>query len=69
MNMLEHQKMILSRVDGNNQLFKKELNKSIAWLNAHELTQLYKWLKEKYWKSHKNVINDVLIPHNDLSFS
>jgi len=60
--MLEHQKIVLNGVKDNEYLFSKELKKSLAWLNSHELTQLRKWLKENFWDTHKTIIQDILYP-------
>ncbi len=58
--MLEHQKKVLQGVADNADLFKKELVKSMIWLNAEELTSLREWLKDTYWEVHKNIIHEVL---------
>ena len=58
--MLEHQKIILKNVSDNKQLFKKELIKSMIWLSSNELIQLRKWLREQFWESHADEINEVL---------
>lgn len=60
--MLEHQKIVLQNVHDNPTLFRKELIKSLGWLNANEQTALRRWLREKYWKTHRNVLEDVLYP-------
>ncbi|MFW5700805.1 MAG: hypothetical protein ACOCWM_03860 [Cyclobacteriaceae bacterium] len=57
--MLEHQKIVLRNVADNMELFKKELIKSLAWLNAHEITQLRRWLKENYRTTHKGILDEV----------
>ncbi len=61
--MLEHQKIVLRNVAYNHDLFRKELLKSLAWLNSNELTKLRVWLRKNYWSTHKNVILDVLYPY------
>ncbi len=52
MEMLEHQKLVLTHVSNDENLFKRELLKSFKWLNSTEQLQLTKWLmqnfKEKY---------------------
>jgi hypothetical protein len=52
MNMLDHQKLILQNVTGDNSLFRKELQKSLSWLEEDDRVELYNWLKENYWESH-----------------
>ncbi len=59
--MLEHQKKVLSGVSNNPYLFKKELLKSLKWLNHDELAELQKWLKQKYGDRYASIIaNDFL---------
>ena len=60
--MLEHQMKVLQNVACDQELFKKELYKSLAWLNAHDLTQLRVWLRKKYWSSHRELIEEVMYP-------
>lgn len=59
--MLEHQKKVLKAVADNEELFRKELLKSMVWLNSEELMLLRKWLKQEYWDTHKNIILKVLM--------
>ncbi len=61
--MLEHQKMVLKNVANNDDLFRKELLKSLAWLNSHDLTKLRIWLRENYWSTHKDIIRDIMYPY------
>lgn len=61
--MLELQKLVLNNLSDQNDLFKKELYKSIAWLNQHELTELRKWLRQEYWNTHKDIIKEVFYPN------
>lgn len=60
--MLEHQKKVIENIANNKELFKKELYKSIAWLNSYELTQLRKWVRENFWNSHKELIQEAFYP-------
>ena len=57
--MLDHQKIILEQVTDNNELFLKELKKSISWLTPEDIRKLYSWLKENFWESHKPEIEQV----------
>ncbi|NOZ48361.1 MAG: hypothetical protein GXO79_16540 [Chlorobi bacterium] len=57
--MLEHQKLVLKGVDNNRQLFKKELSKSLNWLNSDELDKLKSWVLENYFNRYNEIINDV----------
>ena len=60
--MLEHQKIVLKGVSNDKKLFRKELIKSLAWLNAYELTQLRLWLRENFYQKHSDIIKEVLYP-------
>ncbi len=57
--MLEHQKFILFNLSSLKPLFRKELKKSIGWLSPEEVTELYRWVLENYWETHKDEISDV----------
>ena len=57
--MLEHQKLVLSNLSADKDLFRKELVKSLGWLTSSEIFELYRWLKEKYYPTHREVIQDV----------
>lgn len=63
--MLELQKLVLKNVCNNSRLFKKELRKSLAWLNSAELTKLRIWLRENYWDTRKAEIMEVMYPASD----
>lgn len=56
--MLEHQKLVLKNVSNNPELFQKELNKSLAWLDSYEVFKLHKWVRDNYWTTHKDIIRD-----------
>ena len=60
--MLELQKLVLMNVCNNSKLFKKELRKSLAWLNSAELTKLRIWLRENFWDTRRDDILEVLYP-------
>ena len=60
--MLEHQKIVLNGVKNSKKLFKKELIKSMIWLNAHDQTKLRRWVREKFYHLHAEIIKDVLYP-------
>lgn len=57
--MLEHQKTVLAGVSNNKQLFKKELVKSLGWLNNGELTAFTEWVKENFYQLYGDIINEV----------
>lgn len=56
MEMLEHQKWIIRNLSGDNELFKKELYKSLAWLEKEEIEELVEWLNSNYWDTNSNEI-------------
>lgn len=58
--MLEHQKMVLKGVSSDKALFRKELKKSLLWLNEKEQKLLSKWVKENFAHLHADVIMDEL---------
>lgn len=57
--MLEHQKQVINGVGNNKILFRKELKKSIAWLNAAEQAQLKTWVKENFGELYPEIIQEV----------
>lgn len=57
--MLEHQKYVIEKVSHDKYLFRKELVKSLGWLNSNEVYELYKWVKSNYMGSHKDIIYEV----------
>jgi len=57
--MLELQKIVIQNLSDNRRFFIKELIKSKKWLNADELSELEKWVKENFWKTHKDEIEEA----------
>ncbi|MBN2350305.1 MAG: hypothetical protein JXJ22_15815 [Bacteroidales bacterium] len=57
--MLEHQKIILANISENKELFRKELLKSVKWLNPDEIIAMYHWLNMRFGTTHKKIINEV----------
>lgn len=57
--MLEHQKIVLLGVKHDKYLFRKELIKSIKWLNSFEQTQLFTWVTETFRHLHAAIIEDI----------
>ena len=62
--MLEHQKMVLKGVFDNKYLFKKELIKSMSWLNKNDQILLKMWIYKNFRDQHPDIINDVLFSEN-----
>ena len=56
--MLEFSKKILNKVSFDKSLFKKELKKSLRWLNKNEITLLKVWALATF-SQYKGVILDV----------
>lgn len=57
--MLEHQMTVLKAVADNHDLFKKELIKSLDWLDPEEKSQLRSWLQENFPGKYSDLINDT----------
>lgn len=54
--MLEYAKTILPKVSFSKDLFSKELNKCIDWVEKEELRELYQWCHKNF----KDIYPDVL---------
>ena len=61
--MLDYVKTILIKVSFDQKLFKKELEKSLQWLEAEEVLKLKNWVVEKFNHMYKDVINEVFHTH------
>jgi hypothetical protein len=57
--LLEHQKIMIRQIGGNKALFKKELQKSLQWLNEGDLEDLKGWVRENYHEQHADIISEV----------
>ncbi len=69
MDMLDHQKAVIEHVIDNDELFVKELKKSLSWLEMNEVRKLYSWLREKYGSSHTDLINLVFEKELSVNFN
>ncbi len=58
--MFEYQKIILQKVSFCNELFKKELIKSIGYLHHNELDKFKYWVIDNFYNTHFEEINEVL---------
>ena len=56
--MLEFSKKILQKVSFDKGLFKKELQKSVIWINKHEKAVLKIWALT-YFSHYKEIIQEV----------
>lgn len=54
--MLEYAKVILPKVSFSKELFRKELNKCIHWVESSQIQDLYTWCYENF----KEIYPDVL---------
>lgn len=57
--MLEFSKSVLQKVSFDHLLFKKELSKSIQWINQSDLVHLKEWCLEMYGTKYSNIINQA----------
>ena len=55
--MLEYAKIILPKVSFSKDLFRKELNKCIQWVEKEELPELYSWCHKNFGKTYPDVIS------------
>lgn len=51
--------MILQKVSDDRDVFKKELKKSLVWLNSFETMELKKWVYDKFGDTHRQHIKEV----------
>jgi hypothetical protein len=59
MNMLELSKQILQKVSFDRKLFKKELRKSLRWIQPQERVQLKAWCLATFGAVYRDVIFEV----------
>jgi len=59
-NMLDHQKLVLENLAGNDEMFRKELRKAGNWLKREERSELREWLLKKGYYKHDKTIKEVL---------
>ena len=55
--MLEYAKTILPKVSFSKDLFSKELNKCIDWVEKDELQELYLWCYENFGEIYPDVLS------------
>jgi len=58
-NMLEHQKTLLINLVHDKNMFRKELMKSIKWLDQIEQQKLYLWLKDRFGNLYRDLIESL----------
>ncbi len=65
--MLEHCKIVLNGVKDEKNLFRKELIKSLAWLNEEEQRQLGQWVRKNFHEQHAEIIDEILFTKYNLA--
>lgn len=58
--MLEHQKKVLLGLAKNPYQFRKEVIKSVAWLNQDQIEELYKWVKKEMGLYYSKIVREAL---------
>ncbi len=58
MKMLEHQKMVLTHVSKDKNLFRKELFKSFTWLDGGEQALLMQWLRNNFNDMYEELVSN-----------
>ncbi|WP_430812823.1 MULTISPECIES: hypothetical protein [unclassified Carboxylicivirga] len=58
--MFELCKTVLNGVHEDKSLFRKELIKSISWLNADDQIKLQAWVRKRFGDVHADVIDEIL---------
>lgn len=58
--MLEHQKIVLRGVSDNRYLFRKELLKSINWLNDKDLKEFNRWVYDNFYQEQPEIISELI---------
>lgn len=57
--MLEYAKVILPKVSFSRELFIKELNKCINWVEIDQVQELCNWCYQKFQKLYPNVLAEA----------
>jgi hypothetical protein len=57
--MLEYAKIILPKVSFSKELFRKELNKCIHWVEQEQINELYRWCNENFNEMYPNVLAEA----------
>ena len=55
--MLEYAKIILPKVSFSKDLFNKELNKCIGWLETDQIQELYRWCNENFKEMYPDILS------------
>lgn len=54
--MLEYAKIILPKVSFSRELFQKELNKCINWVDKNQIQELFEWCYENFNDQYHDII-------------
>jgi hypothetical protein len=57
--MLEYAKVILPKVSFSKELFRKELNKCIGWVEEDQRVELYDWCYENFNEIYPEIISSL----------
>ena len=57
--MLEYAKVILPKVSFSKELFRKELNKCIHWVEPEQIHELYTWCQENFKEMYPDVLAEA----------
>jgi hypothetical protein len=57
--MMEYAKTILPKVSFSKELFRKELNKCIHWVEPSQIQELYMWCLENFKEMYPDVLNEA----------
>ena len=57
--MLEYAKIILPKVSFSKELFRKELNKCINWVEPDQIQELYFWCVENFQEIYPDVLEEA----------
>lgn len=58
--MLDLCKTVLNGVHEDKHLFRKELIKSLSWLNSDEQLAFQRWVRRSFYSEHPDVIDEIL---------
>lgn len=57
--MIEYAKVILPKVSFSRELFRKELTKSMKWVEPGQLEELIKWCNENFGEMYPDILHEV----------
>ncbi|MBN1822147.1 MAG: hypothetical protein JXR31_15485 [Prolixibacteraceae bacterium] len=57
--MIEYAKVILPKVTFSRELFQKELNKCIGWIEESEIDELQQWCVDNFGNVYPDIIADA----------